>query len=518
MDNEQKGQGKYSLSARKSRLANTISTVDKIQPQATDLEEAVLGALMLEKDALSAVIDVLKPELFYDERHKRVFEAIQALFQKSKPVDILTVTTELRTNGNLEMIGGAYYVTYLTNRVSSAANIEFHARIISQKYIQRELIRISTEIIKNAYEDTTDIFDLLDMAEKNLFDIAQNNLRRDTQKMDAIVKQSLASLEELRTKTDGLTGVPSGFTDLDRVTGGWQKSDLVIIAARPAMGKTAFVLSCARNAAVDFQKPVVVFSLEMSSVQLVNRLISGEAEIEQEKIRKGNLAEWEWQQLHSKIGRLSEAPLLIDDTPALNIFEFRAKCRRLKSQYDIQMVIVDYLQLMHGKGEGGGNREQEIGSISRALKSVAKELDVSVLALSQLSRAVESRPGQNGKRPMLSDLRESGSIEQDADMVLFLYRPEYYGIMEDESGRSNAGVGEVIIGKNRHGETGIVPLRFIGKYVKFADLEDSFLPPSSFSAGSESSMMPSESFDRPAGNIIIRPSSMNDMPDDDPPF
>lgn len=261
MDNEQKGQGKYSFSARKSRLANTISTVDKIQPQATDLEEAVLGALMLEKDALSAVIDVLKPELFYDERHKRVFEAIQTLFQKSKPVDILTVTTELRTNGSLEMIGGAYYVTYLTNRVSSAANIEFHARIISQKYIQRELIRISTEIIKNAYEDTTDIFDLLDMAEKNLFDIAQNNLRRDTQKMDAIIKQSLASLEELRTKTDGLTGVPSGFTDLDRVTGGWQKSDLVIIAARPAMGKTAFVLSCARNAAVDFQKPVVVFSL-----------------------------------------------------------------------------------------------------------------------------------------------------------------------------------------------------------------------------------------------------------------
>lgn len=518
-DNEQKGQSRFTpATSRKGRLTTTISTVDKIQPQATDLEEAVLGALMLEKDALSAVIDVLKPELFYDERHKRIFEAIQQLFQKSKPVDILTVTAELRTTGNLEMIGGAYYVTYLTNRVSSAANIEYHARIISQKYIQRELIRISTDIIKNAYEDTTDIFDLLDMAEKNLFDIAQNNLRRDTQKMDDIIKQSLASLEELRTKTDGLTGVPSGFTDLDRVTGGWQKSDLVIIAARPAMGKTAFVLSCARNAAVDFNKPVVVFSLEMSSVQLVNRLISGETEIEQEKIRKGNLAEWEWQQLHSKIGKLSEAPLLIDDTPALNIFEFRAKCRRLKSQYDIQMIIIDYLQLMHGKGEGGGNREQEIGSISRALKSVAKELNVPVLALSQLSRAVESRPGQNGKRPMLSDLRESGSIEQDADMVLFLYRPEYYGIMEDESGRSNAGVGEVIIGKNRHGETGIVPLRFIGKYVKFADLEDSFLPPSSFSAGSDNSLMPSSDFDRPAGNVIIRPSSMNDMSDDEPPF
>ncbi len=519
MDNEPQGQGKFSTISRKNRLSPTISQIGKVPPQAVDLEEAVLGALMLEKDALSTVIDILKPEVFYQEAHKKIFEAIQQLFQKSKPVDILTVTAELRQTGALEMVGGAYYITSLTNRVASAANIEFHARIISQKYIQRELIRISTEIITNAYEDTTDIFDLLDHAEKNLFDIAQNNLRRDTQKMDEIIKQSLATLEELRTKTDGLTGVPSGFTDLDRITGGWQKSDLVIIAARPAMGKTAFVLSCARNASVEFKKPVVVFSLEMSSVQLVNRLISGETEIEQEKIRKGNLAEWEWQQLHSKIGRLTEAPLLIDDTPALNIFEFRAKCRRLKSQYDIQMIIIDYLQLMHGKGEGqsgGGNREQEIGSISRALKSVAKELDVPVLALSQLSRAVENRPGPNGKRPLLSDLRESGSIEQDADMVLFLYRPEYYGITEDENGRSQAGIGEVIIAKHRNGETGIVPLRFIGKYVKFADLEDSFLPPSSFSEAS--ALAPSSNFDLPPGNVIIKPSSMNDMMDDDAPF
>lgn len=518
MDNDGQGQGKFSTAARKSRLAANINTMGKIPPQATDLEEAVLGALMLEKDALSTVIDILKPEVFYHEGHKKIFEAIQTLFQKSKPVDILTVTTEMRTQGTLELVGGAYYITNLTNRVASSANIEFHARIISQKYIQRELIRISTEIITNAYEDTTDIFDLLDHAEKNLFDIAQNNLRRDTQKMDEIIKQSLATLEELRTKTDGLTGCPSGFTDLDRITGGWQKSDLVIIAARPAMGKTAFVLTCARNAAVEFKRPVVVFSLEMSSVQLVNRLISGETEIEQEKIRKGNLAEWEWQQLHSKIGTLTEAPLLIDDTPALNIFEFRAKCRRLKAQYDIQLIIIDYLQLMHGKGEGqggGGNREQEIGSISRALKSVAKELDVPVLALSQLSRAVESRPGPNGKRPMLSDLRESGSIEQDADMVLFLYRPEYYGLTEDEQGRSLAGVGEVIIAKHRNGETGIVPLRFIGKYVKFADLEDSFMPQNSFA---ESSLSPSQSFDLPAGNVIIKPSSMNDMLDDEPPF
>lgn len=526
-DNEPQGQGKFSTSARKARLSASMNTMGKIPPQAIDLEEAVLGALMLEKDALSTVIDILKPEVFYQEAHKKIFEAIQNLFQKSKPVDILTVTSEMRTEGTLEIVGGAYYITSLTNRVASAANIEYHARIISQKYIQRELIRISTEIITNAYEDTTDIFDLLDHAEKNLFDIAQNNLRRDTQKMDEIVKQSLATLEELRTKTDGLTGVPSGFTDLDRITGGWQKSDLVIIAARPAMGKTAFVLSCARNASVDFKKPVVVFSLEMSSVQLVNRLISGETEIEQEKIRKGNLAEWEWQQLHSKIGTLTEAPLLIDDTPALNIFEFRAKCRRLKSQYDIQMIIIDYLQLMHGKGDGqggGGNREQEIGSISRALKSVAKELDIPVLALSQLSRAVESRPGPNGKRPLLSDLRESGSIEQDADMVLFLYRPEYYGLTEDEQGRSLAGVGEVIIAKHRNGETGIVPLRFIGKYVKFADLEDNFTNNNMLGSGGSSAMAPSGAFDSfPAsnqsqGNIIIRPSKMDDFVDDEPPF
>ena len=502
---------------RRARLSNMVSGLGKLPPQAVDLEEAVLGALMLEKDALSAVIDILKPEIFYKESHNKIFAAIHALFQKSSPVDILTVTSQLRQQGDLEMIGGAYYITELTNRVASAANIEFHARIISQKYIQRELIRISTEIINSAYEDTTDIFDLLDNAEKNLFDIAQNNLRRDSRRMDDIVRESIETLEKLRDKVDGLTGVPSGFTGLDRMTSGWQPSDLVIIAARPAMGKTAFVLSCARNAAVQFKKPVVVFSLEMSSVQLVNRLISGETEIEQEKIRKGNLAEWEWQQLHSKIGTLTEAPLFIDDTPALNIFEFRAKCRRLKAQYDIQMVIVDYLQLMHGKGEGkgGGNREQEIGSISRALKSVAKELNVPVLALSQLSRAVESRPGAS-KRPMLSDLRESGSIEQDADMVLFLYRREYYGLTEDEEGRSTIGIGEVIIAKHRNGETGTVPLRFVGKFVKFADLEDDFSGPSAQKGNPFGAMAPSEDFEKPS-NFIIRPSRMDDI-DEEPPF
>jgi replicative DNA helicase len=503
---------------RTKNYTPTSLATGKLPPQARDLEEAVLGALMLEKDALSSVIDVLKPEVFYVESHQKIFNAIRVLFEKTSPVDILTVTAQLRMQGELEMVGGAYYITELTNRVASAANIEYHARIIIQKFIQRELIRISTEVINIAYEDTTDILELLDKAEKNLFDIAQNNLRRDSRKMDDLMQETLKEIEALKDKTDGLTGIGTGFTDLDRMTSGWQKSDLVIIAARPAMGKTAFVLTCARNAAVDFNKPVVVFSLEMSSVQLVNRLISGEAEIEQEKIRKGKMEEWEWQQIHSKIGRLEAAPLIIDDTPGLNIFEFRAKCRRLKSQHDIQLIIIDYLQLMTGKADGkGGNREQEIGSISRALKMVAKELQVPVIALSQLSRAVESRPG-GSKRPMLSDLRESGSIEQDADMVLFLYRPEYYGLEFDEDNNPTKGVGEVIIAKHRNGETGTVRLKFVGKYVKFTDLEtsmDSYMPPSA--GGAFAGLAPSQGFDSNPGNIIIRPSRMDDM-EDEPPF
>ncbi|RYY36314.1 MAG: replicative DNA helicase [Sphingobacteriaceae bacterium] len=515
---ENDNQPKSNTNERRNRFTtpSTSTIMGKLPPQAVDLEEAVLGALMLEKDALSSVIDILKPEVFYVEAHQKIFNAIRLLFERTSPVDILTVTAQLRQQGELDIIGGAYYITQLTNRVASAANIEYHARIIIQKYIQRELIRISTEVISDAYQDTTDVLDLLDKAEKNLFDIAQNNLRRDSRKMDDLMQEALKDIEALKDKKDGLTGVASGFTELDRMTSGWQKSDLVIIAARPAMGKTAFVLTCARNAAVDFAKPVVVFSLEMSSVQLVNRLVSGESMIEQEKIRKGNLEPWEWEQIHSKVGKLEQAPLIIDDTPALNIFEFRAKCRRLKSQHDIQLIIIDYLQLMHGKNDGkGGNREQEIGSISRALKSVAKELNVPVIALSQLSRAVESRPG-GSKRPMLSDLRESGSIEQDADMVLFLYRPEYYGLEVDEDNNPTQGVGEVIIAKHRNGETGRVRLKFVGKYVKFTDLEDS----NDFGMGANNAfagLAPSPGFDNPnASNFIIRPSRMDDMEDETP--
>ncbi|WP_026953905.1 replicative DNA helicase [Algoriphagus vanfongensis] len=458
--------------SRKKSNFDSPNSMGKLPPQAVDLEEAVLGALMLEKDALTNVIDILKVESFYKDAHQVIFRAILDLFTESQPIDLLTVTSQLRKNGTLEVAGGAFYVTELTSKVASAANIEYHARIITEQAIKRELISISSEIQKDAFEDTTDVFELLDKMEQSLFEISEKNIRKNYSDMKSIMREAFAELESKKHQKDGLTGVPSGFTALDRVTSGWQKADLVIIAARPAMGKTAFVLSVLRNAAVDHDKPVAIFSLEMSSVQMVNRLISSEAELDSEKIKKGTLAEHEWAQLVHKTAKLSKAPLFIDDTPALSILELRAKARKLKAQHDIQMIVIDYLQLMSGdsKGGNGGNREQEIASISRALKKIAKELMIPVIALSQLSRAVETRGGD--KRPQLSDLRESGAIEQDADMVMFLYRPEYYGITEDEEHNSTQGVGEVIIAKHRNGSLDTVKLRFIGRYTRFTDLDN----------------------------------------------
>ncbi|WP_303312485.1 replicative DNA helicase [Hymenobacter sp. BT730] len=443
----------------------------KLPPQALELEAAVLGALMLEKDALTTVIDILKTQSFYKEGHQRIFKAILNLFDKSEPIDILTVTHELREMGELEAAGGAHYVANLTFKVNSAANIEYHARIITENAIKRELIGIASTIQRDAFEDTTDVFNLLDSTEQALFEVSESNIRKNFDDMRSLMGKAIKELEEKKNQKDGLTGVPSGFTALDRVTSGWQPSDLVIIAARPGMGKTAFVVSAMRNAAVEFKKPVAIFSLEMSSLQLVNRLISAEAELDSEKIKKGNLADYEWAQLNHKISALSSAPIFIDDTPGLSIRELRTKCRRLKAHHDIQMIIIDYLQLMSGNTDGKamGNREQEIASISRALKGIAKELNVPVLALSQLSRSVETRGGD--KKPQLSDLRESGSIEQDADMVIFLYRPEYYKITEDEMGNPTQGTGEVIIAKHRNGSLETVQLKFIGKFTKFADLD-----------------------------------------------
>lgn len=499
-----------------SRIAQQLFEIGKLPPQAIDLEEAVLGALMLDKDALTNVIDILQPRSFYKEAHERIFAAIQRLFERSEPIDILTVTQELRKSGELEITGGAYYISQLTNRVASAANAEYHARIIAQKYIQRELIKISTETIRDAYEETTDVFDLLDKAEKNLFDVVEGNIRKNYDSISTLMGKAIKEIEIARTQKSGIVGVPSGITGLDRATAGWQKSDMIIIAARPAMGKTAFVLSIARNAAIDHGKPVAIFSLEMSSLQLVNRLIASESELPAERLRKGQLEEYEFQQLNSKITKLAEAKLFIDDTPALTIFELRAKARKLVHQHKIELLIVDYLQLMHAGGEGSknGNREQEVSSISRALKSIAKELNIPIIALSQLSRAVEARGGS--KRPQLSDLRESGAIEQDADMVIFLHRPEYYGVSEDESGNSTLGQAEIIIAKHRNGPITSVNARFIQSLAKFTDLEENIAGGSYEQKLASNSLGPNDDF------IVTRKSKnwddSHDIEEEPPPF
>jgi replicative DNA helicase len=458
------------LKPLRSDSDSNILLYGRVQPQAVSLEEAVLGALMLEKDSIAKVLDILKPSSFYVESHQKIYTAMRSLFERSAPIDLLTIHEELKKSGELESVGGPGYLVELTHRVGSAANLEYHAKIITQKYIQRELIKVSSQIIHNAFEDTMDIFDMLDEAERGLFDITQQNLNRSYQAIGPLAASVQKQLEILSQKEDGLTGVPTGFFNLDKVTSGWQPSDLVIVAARPGMGKTAFVLSMARNAALDFKKPVALFSLEMSSHQLVQRLISAEAEIESSKLRNAKLEPHEWIQLQQAIEKLAEVPIFIDDTAGINIFELRAKCRRMKQQHDIQMIIIDYLQLMTGGGDNkkSGTREQEISMISRSLKSLSKELNVPVIALSQLSRAVETR--NNSRRPQLSDLRESGAIEQDADIVTFIYRPEYYGITEDE-GISNKGVAEIIIAKHRNGALEDVRLRFIEKFAKFTNYE-----------------------------------------------
>lgn len=444
----------------------------KIPPQAIDLEEAVLGAMMIDKKGVDEVIDILRPEAFYEVAHQHIFEAIYQLFQDSKPIDLLTVSTQLKKNERLDIAGGDFYLISLTQKVSSSAHIEYHARIILQKFIQRSLIKISSEIIEDAYDETQDVFDMLDRAEAKLYDVTQGNLKRSSETAQDLVIQAKKKIEEISNK-QGLSGIPSGFDKLDRLTSGWQPSDLVIVAARPGMGKTALTLSMARNISVNQNIPVAFFSLEMSSVQLITRLISSETGLSSEKLRTGKLEKHEWEQLNVKVKGLEKAPLYIDDTPSLSIFDLRAKARRLASQHGIKLIIIDYLQLMTAGGsQKGGNREQEISTISRNLKALAKELDVPVIALSQLSRAVETRGGS--KRPILSDLRESGAIEQDADIVSFIYRPEYYKIEEwdDEERSPTEGQAEFIVAKHRNGGLDNIRLKFIGHLGKFDNLDD----------------------------------------------
>ncbi len=456
-------------------FAALTDTAGSIPPQAVELEEAVLGALMLEKDSIVTVQEYISPEVFYNEAHRLIYKAIEELSTELKPVDLFTVTERLRVKKDLDKVGGVSYLAQLTQKVGSAANVEFHAKIIAQKYVQRELIRSATEIQRRSYDESVDVTELIGFAESEIFKVSEGHVKRSVQNSRDILQSALKQIEEASKNTSRFSGVPSGFTSIDNVTLGWQPSDMIIIAARPSMGKTAFVLSMARNMAVEQDTGVAFFSLEMSAVQLMMRLIIAETGLPGNDVKSGKLSPEQWRHLESATKPLGAAPLYIDDTPALSVFEFRSKARRLKIHNNIKVIIIDYLQLMTANQDSKGNREQEVSFISRTLKAIAKELGVPIIALSQLSRATETRGGS--RRPQLSDLRESGAIEQDADIVAFIHRPEYYGITEDENGMSTAGMAEIIIAKHRNGEVRDVPMRFLKEQARFADVDDVVLSP-----------------------------------------
>ena len=456
-----------------SQKKDTALDLGKLQPQDTELEEAILGALMLEKDAYVKVCDILKPESFYDVRNKKIYSAIQSLGALQRPIDMLTVTDQLRIDGTLEDVGGPLRITELTGRVSSSANVEYHARIVAQKYLARELISFCSTIEGKAFDESNDVDDLLQEAEGKLFEISQHNVKKEVTQIDPVISEAIKKIDEAGKRESGLSGLQTGYHALDKLTSGWQQSDLIIIAARPAMGKTAFVLSMAKNMAVNFNTPVAIFSLEMSNIQLVNRLISNVCELEGSKIKSGQLTPYEWDKLNHKIKMLYSAPLYVDDTPSLSIFELRTKARRLVREHKVQMIIIDYLQLMNASGMKFGSREQEVSMISRSLKQLAKELEIPIIALSQLNRSVESR--SDDKRPQLSDLRESGAIEQDADIVCFIHRPEYYTrASEDAEGKDIRGLAEFIVAKHRSGSVDDVKMRFIGSYARFDNWDDNY--------------------------------------------
>lgn len=482
---------------RKESLDGIV--LNHLQPQALELEAAVLGALMIEQDAFPKVVEILKPESFYDHRHQLIFQSVLTLSITQRPVDILTVTEQLRSEGLLEQSGGVLYITQLAGKVSSSAHIEYHSRIIAQKAMARDLITFSGDIQQKAFDETTDVSELMQEAEGKLFQIAHQNLKKDYTQINPVLKEAMERISQASKRATGLSGLASGFHDLDKITSGWQKSDLIILAARPAMGKTAFALSMAKNIAVHNNIPVAVFSLEMSNVQLVNRLITSVCEISADKIRSGRLAPYEWGQLDEKIKILESAPLYLDDTPSLSITEFRTKALRLKSEHDVQAIIVDYLQLMNASGLKFGNRQEEISTISRSIKGLAKELDIPIIALSQLNRGVEGREGYEGKRPQLSDLRESGAIEQDADIVCFIHRPEYYKIYEDDKHFDLRGIAEIIIAKHRNGGVGDVRLTFQGEFARFENI-------GAQNRGQE------------GNDTLIRGSKMNDIPLPDDPL
>ncbi|MDO4224985.1 MAG: replicative DNA helicase [Bergeyella zoohelcum] len=511
-------QDKTTASAQRNFTQELSISAGKMPPNALEFEKLVIGTILIDKKGLDEIVGILNEQVFYDPRHQIIYAAILKLYETNEPIDIMTVIQELKKTQKLALAGGDQYIIELSMGVSSSAHIEYYARIVVEKYILRNLINVSGNIIENSYKEETDVFELLDKAEQSLFDITNNNIKKGFDTASSLVKQAIENIKSLKDK-EGLSGVPSGFTALDKETGGWQNSDLIIIAARPAMGKTAFILSMARNICIQHKVPLALFSLEMASVQLIMRMISSETGISSEKLRKGQMSDEEWQRLFSNLSDLENAPLYIDETPSLSIFDFRAKCRRLVMQHGVKIIMVDYLQLMTAPGKGG-NREQEISTISRSLKAIAKELNVPVIALSQLSRTVETRAI---KRPQLSDLRESGAIEQDADIVSFIYRPEYYkeeywdNDPENEK-TSTENQAEIIIAKHRNGATADVRLSFIKNLGRFQDLnasDDYGYQPSSFGQMNEpngydsvkTTVPPSVAFDLPNN---VSSSSMND--------
>lgn len=462
-----------SNTGRRRQAAQSIdTTLGRIPPQATEVEKVVLGALMIDTDAFSIVSELLHPETFYEPRHQKIYQAIQTLNLKEQPVDMVTVCEELKREGTFVEVGAPTYIVDLTQAVASSANIEYHARILAQKYVARQLISYASNVETKAFDDAQDIDELMQEAEGGLFDISQKNMRQDYTQIDPVVVQARDLILKAANNTGGITGVPTGYTEFDKVTSGWQPSDLIIIAGRPAMGKTSFALSLAKNIAIDNHDPVAFFSLEMNNVQLVNRLISNVCSVPGNKILNGQLTQDEWSRFDNNIGRLMGAPLYVDDTPGLSVFELRTKARRLVREKGVKVIMIDYLQLMNANGMKFNSRQEEVSTISRSLKGLAKELDIPIIALSQLSRAVEQRPGEEGKRPQLSDLRESGAIEQDADMVLFVHRPEYYHIYEDPNGNSLKGMALICIAKHRKGATKDVTLSFKGEYTRFANPDE----------------------------------------------
>ena len=460
---------------RTSRQQPVDNTYAHLQPQALDVERAVLGALLVDKDAYAVVCELLYPESFYEPRNQMIYTAIRELSMAEKPVDVLTVTQQLAANGQLTEVGGPAYVAEISSHVASSAHVEYHARIVAQKFLARQLIQFASDVETKAFDETIDVDDLMQHAEGALFELSQKNMKKDYTQIDPVVAQAVKVIQEAAKNKDGLTGIPSGYHALDDKTSGWQNSDLVIIAGRPAMGKTAFALSMAKNIATDYQVPMAFFSLEMSNQQLVNRLLSNVCEIEGKKILNGQLLPDEWDRLDKRVNNLLGAPIYVDDTPGLSVFELRTKARRLVREHGVKIIMIDYLQLMNANGMRFSSRQEEVSTISRSLKGLAKELDIPILALSQLNRSVETREGLEGKRPQLSDLRESGAIEQDADMVLFVHRPEYYHIYQDDSGRDLQGMAQIIIAKHRKGATGDVLLTFRGEFTRFENPEDSRL-------------------------------------------